>query len=282
MKVSRPKVVALVGPAGAGKTTVCRSWTKLFPEYVHVDDLAPLLEFLRLDRAVADADSSESLEAGLRELRPQLHFVQDLADEYLRELDLRGTVPAPRYCKPIGKGAMEVANPEAWDDIMVRLAATMQPDKSYVVEFARGHDSRYLERFGLPESGIYARTLNVFRCALPSGLAEGMTVMHVHADYDTRLARNLSRAQATGQFTPEQVMHDVFNRDVFNAIYGSGKEREIRFGVFQMGRERLPVVSVPNDVEMGDSTAAHFNNVCSKAMEYFCRGDILLGQSDRD
>lgn len=280
MDTELPRVVALVGPAGAGKTTLSEAWLRLFPQHVHVDDLAPLLEFLTLDRVVAEATSPDSLRTRLIALKRDLRFLPDLAADYLAEVEgAPGRLPRPRYCRPIESGGMEIANPAVWDDIMVRLGRTLVEGAAYLVEFARGHDPAYIGAFGLDKEQVYERTFHIFRSSLAATLAASMVVLHVCASHETRLYRNERRAKVTGQFTPPKVMNNVFRTDVLRPSYVSSGPNGLGLGYTTVKGERIALATVFNDSEKAQAERTRFfDRACSTAMEYF-RGAVPDGVS---
>ena len=268
--MTRPRTISLIGPAGSGKSTLALSWSARFPEYKKVDDLAPLLEYLRLDRAVVDATCPVELRKKLAAERSEYHYLADRVDEYLAALRAEpGLLPTARFCTPIGAQAMEVDDPMVWDDILVRLARTLDPEGHYLIEYARGHDQAYLRGFGLSEEQVYEHTLSGLLRALPPELRMRSAILHVGADHGTRVARNEARKLKTGQFTPTKVMEEVYRRDVFAQAHDSENE-DFRWGLERIGDYLLPVVSIRNEKQRDERELREFfDRAVVRAMELF-------------
>lgn len=204
-----------------------------------------------MESILAGAASCAGAVQQLQRMRREAMFVTDLIDQYLVDLQQLQQLVRPRFAEPCG-AAMRILDPVVWDEAAQRAARLLGGGSGVttLLQVARGHDRAYLDRFcsGCTRS-VYPRTLSLLLQAAPPELATRAAVLHVTASFAKRLQRNEARRAITGQHVPEAVMHDVFERDVFEPELDPG-QGPLRTGWVRAGRWTLKVVQVDNDRDL--------------------------------
>jgi len=265
-------IVALVGPTNAGKSSLAKHWLRRFPSFRHVDDFAPLSEYFEMERLVATSRSAGEFERRLRERSLPWSFVADLVEDYQELATARGWPLLPRFCRHLGGGAMEVADPDVWDEILLRLGRSVDPGADLLIEFARGHDSAYLTALNLPEHEVYQHSLEVLARGLGREMLGRLAILHVAADYPTRRIRNEVRARLTGHHVPVKVMEEVFQREVFHPKQIFPLHDSIQRCTIRVIDHDVPVMTVDNSAQRSpEEQSVFFDLVCELASEYLMR-----------
>jgi uncharacterized membrane protein YdcZ (DUF606 family) len=193
-----------------------------------------------------------------REAFPDYEMADDryLVEEYLKKNNLS-----------------EIKDPRAWDEIIVSLAKSLNPDKKYIVEFARGHDPKYLAAFGIAAKDVYPRSISLASKAMPHALANSMGIIHVTCDYRLRLRRNAARRNITKQDLPDSVLERVFKEDVFEPEYIDECSNRLRRGFFN---KSIPVVTIDNDQDIPEKILSeHFKSLSIQTMDILVkRGNV--------
>lgn len=266
------KIIFLIGPSASGKSILNACLRKANPEYMHIDDLTVVQEFLQLEGLIARAKDPDILAQKLTEFVGTSYFLPDIAREYLFEIEkAQKTIPKPKFCSPLNGSDMIISEPSTWDEVIIRLAKSLSSDGNYIVEFARGHDPNYLERFKIKGAEVYPRTLDLFLKELPSSLANSCAILHVTASYENRLQWNNKRRELTGQDLPNEVLKRVFEKEIFTADYIDDESVIPRRGTLDLNNQKIPVATINNNqMRSQQDLISFFEENVNKAINFFC------------
>lgn len=202
--IKLPKIIFLVGPAASGKTTLGKIIKNEFPIYCFMTDLKELKKLAKLEA---------------------------------RRKNHKRIVPFP-------SGDLDIKDPAIWDEILISCAKKLNPKKFYIFEFARGIDWKYLTTFKISKFTIYEHCFKLIFTTNPRFKANNTLIIHVKCDFLTRLNRNFLRKEKRDHFVAEEVMRNVYSKDVFHYISVGHN-----FGYFN-NKIKIPVYSISNSKEL--------------------------------
>ncbi|MFH1728689.1 MAG: hypothetical protein ABIA04_09755 [Pseudomonadota bacterium] len=266
MKSLKSKIILLIGPSAAGKSVLKNEFIKQHQSYELIDDLDVLLEYFKLERLVIEAYNHQKLKKDLENFQEYSVFLKDLTEDYLQELKDGVKFPKAKYCRKINDQAMEVINPLVWDELIVRLLKNIDPNKKYIVEFARGHDQAFMQCFNLDANKIYTHTI---KNLINKVKVDNLSILHITSSFNNRLKRNDSRAKLTGQCVPKEVMDSVFKEEIFFPKYNVSEDKNVRTGSLKISQYQIPVITINNDKELKeDELKKYLNESISKIKKY--------------
>jgi len=202
--IKLPKIIFLVGPAGSGKTTLGKIIKNEFPVYYFMTDLKKLKKLAKLEA---------------------------------RRKSQKRIVLFP-------SGGLDIKDPAIWDEILISCAKKLNPKKFYIFEFARGIDRKYLTTFKISKFTIYKHCFKLIFTTNPRFKANNTLIIHAKCDFHTRLNRNFLRKEKRDHFVAEEVMRNVYSKDVFHYISVG-----YNFGYFD-NKIKIPVYSISNSKEL--------------------------------
>lgn len=175
---------------------------------------------------------------------------------------------------------MEINHPQVWDDIIIQLARDLDPQKNYIVEFARGHDPNYLQAFSISPKDVYPRTVGLACSAMHPDLASSIGIVHIFCNYQLRFTRNARRRNVTGQDLPDFVMERVFKEEIFMPKYIGRPSGKLRKGVFNGS---LPVVTIDNSEEITRRILQkHFESLSKKTMDMLINNLLTNNKGEKN
>jgi len=173
-----PRIIFLIGPSSAGKSTLAEIIKQEFPKYEIISDLDELKKLAELEK----------------ENKSQNKF------------------------KFFPSGGFDILDPKIWDDILILTAKKVLPEEFYIFEFSRGIDPKYLTIFGISEEEVYERCFKLFFQTKPEIKIEDTLIIHVKCDFSNRLKRNRRRKKENKHFVAQKVMENVYSKDIFHFI----------------------------------------------------------------
>ncbi len=191
--------VIVVGPAGAGKTTVAGYIRAQFPLFRHISDLTAL------EQLFAYNDARGEFALGAPGDRPSLWRGDD-ADAYLCS---EATMKLP-------DGGHGILDPRVWDQALRTVVRDARAEPYVIVEFARGLDRAYMQLHGLKDSEAYLPSLQLLADELAGAPVVALVIVHVTAPLHTRMARNSSRQARGEHYVAEDVMRSIYRDDLFD------------------------------------------------------------------
>jgi len=228
-----PKIIFVVGGAGAGKSTLSGEIKKVHSAYNIISDLQELRELLN--------SKQESI-------------VQSGA-----------ICLCPPHVLSLPLGGFDIVNPLVWDYVLDATARKIQSNSKYVFEFARGSDARHLTTLGIREEELYKHCFEIILSALLGISTDDMLIIHVFSSFKSRLRRNDRRRQKNNHFVATKVMREVYLKDVFNFTPASESNR----GYLECNNGRIMVFSIDNSQELlSMEIKKEFGKKLQEAFEY--------------
>lgn len=122
-----------------------------------------------------------------------------------------------RFQLTLREDGFEIDKPEVWDEALSRCVSGAT-DGPCLIEFARGRDRQYLDRFGIAEQDVYARA---FR-ALPIKPTDSVLVIELFCSLTVSLDRNRKRIEAGERGVSDRSMSRVYS---VNPLEKGGREK---------------------------------------------------------
>lgn len=238
-------IVFIIGPAAVGKSHFCKCWQKLYPEYIKIDELPVVLEYIELDKIITDSKDIKEAGERLCEFENKSNYLKAETKAYLKDLDACGNIPKPRFTKEMDGGFRAIADPNIWDEMMRKICIGLSQKSSYLVEFARGTDPDYLRLHDIAERETYIKSIECFMEIFDGTMECGIGIVHLGASYEERKKRNLERRKTTGQFLPDIVLENVFKQDVFHRT-SNDLLRTVDTETVLIRGKKVPVFSIMN------------------------------------
>lgn len=190
--------VIIVGPAGAGKTTVSGYIRQELPTFRYTSDLAAL------EQLFAFNDAHVGTTRNATEQRPTLWCGLD-ADPYLND----------QATRRLRGGGHDILDPSVWDAALRSVVRHAREYPHVIVEFARGLDPSYMKLHDLVSDEAYAPSFRLLAEELRGARATTAVVVHVTAPLDVRIARNVARRNRGEHYVADRVMRSTYRDDVF-------------------------------------------------------------------
>ena len=236
------KVLLVVGPAAAGKTTYASAVRQLCPDTHAFDDLEPLLELVEVERSLREARRSRDHATLTRDVelcRSQVRFAGPYLDILSTAL-AAGSTRLPQYVEVLTDG-FRIVEPSVWDWVLQLVTRQARCHSRSLIEFARGRDEAYLRATGATPQMVYERSIATVLRELPSTARCG--ILHVAAPFATRSHRNRCRREAGEHAVSVTAMSDVYKQEVFQFTRDPDDQRK---GRLLVGEILIPVWSVDN------------------------------------
>lgn len=187
-------VIFVVGPAASGKSTLAAAVQRGFPAFRFVTDLVALKELAQInDRfhsliAIQQRARGRSFGEHLGGLQSPF-WAQRLACKIAA---LAAGALRPEHLETVRTpdGGFRILDPSVWDDALSQTIALLEDGHSYVVEFARGTDTTYLEYHGISSAEVYCLAFESIRSSNPLITPDRSLIIHVSAERSERERRN--------------------------------------------------------------------------------------------
>lgn len=183
--------------------------------------------------------------------------------EYKFEDDL------PLVLDYLKRNNVDHVDPVGWDKVICELGRKSIPGNNYLVEFARGHDPEYLKQFNISPNQVYERAFSLLLDNLAPEFANSCAIMHLTADFKTRLERNNRRRIETGQDLPNHILKKVFYEETFTPNYIDPKIANPRFAFFSLNKLQIPTATYNNNERFLDNQKDIFSAIAIQIINFF-------------
>lgn len=269
-----PRMIIVLGPSGAGKTSFISQLKKCYGIYNVIDDLNPLQEIFHIDNLIYLVNKSRNpktrskLLHKYKNLDRELRYTHKIWRGYIKEIKTNRTVK-PKYSIPNRSGGYKIINPSVWDEILKLVISDLNPNQKYVLEFSRGKDEDYITAKQISETQVYKYSMKLIRSFLPSSFEKSTLIIHITASYKIRDRRNERRRLKSTHYVSRETMERIYPHDIFQFI---PKKPNSNKGWLKLPNtiELLPVYSINNNADLpADRRDSFFLKEFHEALNFF-------------
>ena len=222
-----PKNIIVIGNSCAGKSTFIKIFKEKFNIYSDIDDLAPLLEMVKLDDISRSGNIND-----LISIKKDIKYMNDIFQQYLNNYN-----SIDHYSrKSLSGDGHDIIKPILWD-IILKKSVEKDKSRNNIIQFSRGYDELYEKEFG---HDVYNRSILAIINALKE--RNNLLIINITSDLNVRKIRNYIRYQNGGHFVSEDTMNKVYGYDIF--AYNQLSDNR---GFILINNIKIPVYTIKNN-----------------------------------
>ena len=147
-----------------------------------------------------------------------------------------------RFRLTLREDGFEIDEPEIWDEALRRCILGSQ-DGPFLIEFARGRDTRYLNQYGVTERDVYARSFRI----LPIKPTDNVLVVEFFCSLASSQSRNKKRIAEGERGVSDRSMTRIYG---LNPLENGGREhaRDVVRSMTPNGWSEYRIVNNDGDI----------------------------------
>ncbi len=248
----RPKVMLIIWPSGAGKTTFIKAINE---EYEHLNDLHPLKEVFLID-------GSE-----------EISKIDENSVLYFKDYLMKRKIWSSSVFSQFNGDGYDILEPEVWDEILLRLMENIEIDKKYIIEFSRWKDLNHQQKKWYNLESTYDYFLQLVQNELKKKNIESRDIitLFIDSDMESRIERNRIRKEQGLHYVSERTIHRVYGESLcpikWNISILEWRNRQ---------NNSLALYRINNSLKIDpDELNSFFLKEFNKAIKIFNLSDIL-------